>query len=150
MNTDSTTSCPNCNAAKAESEEIYRHLEHCRIERDALRAQLAEVQEDLEDEQDSGDSAYAADAKRIYEIRELTAERDALAVTAERQAEQIRRLRESLRPFEYQARIIDENDVADGFGPEDDCKLFQYRGSYTAISLGDCRKALAILKETAP
>ncbi len=75
-------------------------------ERDALKAKLAEVQEDLEDEQDSGDSAYAADTKRIYEIRELTAERDALAVTAEGLREELAKWK-PLTPEEAQ-KAFDE------------------------------------------
>jgi hypothetical protein len=46
-----------------------------------------------------------------------------------------------LEPFAHQARIIDENDKADNYPREDCFFLFRFRGSRTAICLGDCRRA---------
>ncbi len=81
--------------------------------------------------------AYRSDALRAIQfllarVRELEKREDELTA--------------ALQPFDYQARIIDENDAADGHGPEDGCSLFKYRGSYTALSLGDCRKAREALE----
>jgi hypothetical protein len=56
-------------------------------------------------------------------------------------------LRDALEPFARQADIIDGNDKADGNGPEDDAIGFRFRGSYTAICLGDCRRAKAAAEE---
>ncbi len=55
-------------------------------------------------------------------------------------------LKAALQPFAAQAKIIDENDAADGNGPEPDALGFRFRDSYTAISLGDCRRAKEALQ----
>lgn len=53
----------------------------------------------------------------------------------------------ALDPFAHQATIIDQNDKADGNGPEEAHALFRFRQSYTAISIGDCRRAKEALEE---
>lgn len=52
---------------------------------------------------------------------------------------EIQRLRSALKPFADQAAIIDETDIAL------DVQWFRFRGSITAITVGDCRKAAAMI-----
>ena len=66
---------------------------------------------------------------------------EAQQVVVENLERKVAALKKALEPFAYQARIIDENDKADGNGPEEQFALFRFRNSYTAISLGDCRRA---------
>ena len=58
---------------------------------------------------------------------------------------EIMRLRSALKPFADQADIIDQScDTAI------DVQWFRFRGSITAITVGDCRKAAAILEILEP
>ncbi len=59
-------------------------------------------------------------------------------------------LRKALHPFAHQAKIIDGNDASDGDGPEPDYLAFRFRTSYTAISIGDCRRADEAMLATDP
>lgn len=56
-------------------------------------------------------------------------------------------LLDALEPFAHQAKIIDANDADEGNGPEDDGLPFRFRGSLTAISIGDCRNAGKAIEE---
>ena len=51
------------------------------------------------------------------------------------------RLRAACEPFAHQAKIIDEYDAKAGIKPAEAFMLFRYHGSYTAICIGDCRRA---------
>ena len=61
--------------------------------------------------------------------------------------EQKARLVEALRPIKHQVRIIDEAANADHMPAYPDCSLFTFRGSYTALSLGDLRRIAQVVRE---
>lgn len=69
-----------------------------------------------------------------------------LARVRELEAE-MAKLREALKPFAEQAKIIDAEDAIhriDGKRPE--FSMFRFADSYAAITIGDCRKAQEALK----
>jgi len=61
--------------------------------------------------------------------------------------EQKDKLVRALKKFGHQAYIIDENTKAEHNPAHPDCSMFHYRGSYTAICLGDCRHATQVIRE---
>ena len=85
----------------------------------------------------------------VKELPRLKTDRENLKQRIPELEKQNAHLRHLLEPFAHQARIIDGNDLADGYGPEESFAMFRFRNSYAAICLGDCRRALEGLKDAA-
>lgn len=69
---------------------------------------------------------------------------EAVAVMRDRLAARVGELESALAPFAHQADCLVP---PDGDPPIDDAEGFRFRGSYTAITAGDCRRAAGLLRE---